>query len=83
MLTCLVFIIDGELLVKTQCLCGDFYLMLAKCLENLSNHKEEYIVMSDDDRKLSDAAEDGIFSKEEQSWSVKFVRDFKKNMEQR
>ena len=57
--------------------------MLAKCLENLSNHKEEYIVMSDDDRKLSDAAEDGIFSKEEQSWNVKFVRGFKKNMEQR
>ena len=39
--------------------------------------------MSDDDRKLSDAAEDGIFRKEEQSWRVKFVRGFKKNMEQR
>ena len=57
--------------------------MLAKRQETLTRHEEEYIVISDDDRFLSDAAEDGIFSKEEQSWSVTFVRGFRENMEQR
>lgn len=73
---------DGQLLVKTQYLCGDFYLMLAKRQETLTRHEEEYIVISDDDRFLSDAAEHGIFSKEEQSWSVTFVRGFRENVEQ-
>ena len=57
--------------------------MLAKRPETLTRHEEEYIVISDDDRFLSDAAEDGIFRKEEQSWSVTFVRGFRENMEQR
>ena len=57
--------------------------MLAKRQETLTRHEEEYIVISDDDRFLSDAAEDGIFSKEEQSWSVTFVRSFRENMERR
>lgn len=57
--------------------------MLAKCQENLIRHEKEYIDISDDDRFLSDAAEDSIFSKEEQSWSVTFVRDSWKNMKQR
>lgn len=57
--------------------------MLAKRQETLTRHEEEYIVISDDDRFLSDAAEDGIFSKEEKSWSVTFVRGFRENMEQR
>ena len=56
--------------------------MLAKRQETLTRHEEEYIVISDDDRFLSDAAEDGIFSKEEKSWSVTFVRGFRENMEQ-
>ena len=64
-------------------MCGDFYLMLAKCQENLIRHEKEYIDISDDDRFLSDAAEDSIFSKEEQSWSVTFVRGSWKNMRQR
>ena len=38
--------------------------MLAKRQETLTRHEEEYIVISDDDRFLSDAAEHGIFSKE-------------------
>ena len=56
--------------------------MLAKRQETLTRHEEQYIVISDDDRFLSDAAEDGIFSKEE-SWSVTFVCGFRENMEQR
>lgn len=57
--------------------------MLAKRQETLTRHEEEYIVISDVDRFLSDAAEDVVFSKEEQSWSVTFVRGFRENMEQR
>lgn len=58
--------------------------MLAKCLENITNHHEmEYVHLSENDRILSDAVEDGILSKEQQSCSGTFVRGFRENMEQR
>ena len=63
-------------------MCGDFYLMLAKRQENIIRHEKEYIDVSADDRFLSDAAAKKS-SKEEQSWSVTFVRGYWKNMKQR
>jgi len=70
-----------ELLISTMFLCGDSYLMLAKCQENLAAvHQEDYRFKSDQDVFISEAAEDFISSEEGHSSSVKFVCDLEQNM---
>ena len=76
-----IFSIGDELLISTMFVCGDSYLMLAKCQENLAAvHQEDYRFKSDQDVFISEAAEDFISSEEGHSSSVKFVCDLEQNM---
>lgn len=60
--------------------CGDSYLMLAKCQENLTVHQEDYHFKSEEDVFISEAADDCISGQEGHSSSVKFVCDLEQNM---
>lgn len=72
---------EGEqLLISTMFVCGDSYLMLAKCQENLAVHQEDYHFKSEEDSFISEAADDCISSEEGHSASVKFVCDLEQNM---
>lgn len=69
-----------QLLISVQFVCGDSYLMLAKCQGNLAVHQEDYRFKSEEDVFISDAAEECISGQGEYSSSVKFVSDVEKNL---
>ncbi|XP_022805708.1 erythroid differentiation-related factor 1-like [Stylophora pistillata] len=69
-----------QMLISVQFVCGDSYLMLAKCQGNLAVHQEDYRFKSEEDVFISDAAEECISGQGEYSSSVKFVSDVEKNL---
>lgn len=75
-----IFSVGDQLLISTMFVCGDSYLMLAKCQENLAVHQEDYRFKSEEDTFISEAAEDCITSQEGHSSSVKYVCDLEQNM---
>ena len=60
--------------------CGDSYLMLAKCQGNLAVHQEDYRFKSEEDIFISEAAEECIAGQGEHSSGVKFISDLEKNL---
>lgn len=69
-----------ELLISTMFVCGDSYLMLAKCQGNLAVHQEDYFFKSVEDEFISEVADGYISIPEGHSSSVKFVCDLEQNM---
>ncbi|XP_067036895.1 erythroid differentiation-related factor 1-like isoform X2 [Acropora muricata] len=69
-----------ELLISTMFVCGDSYIMLAKCQENLTVHQEDYLFKSAEDEFIAATADDHISTHERHSPSVNFTRDLEQNM---
>ena len=74
------FCTGDELLISTMFVCGDSYLMLAKCQGNLAVHQEDYFFKSVEDEFISEVADGYISIPEGHSSSVKFVCDLEQNM---
>ena len=70
-------------MIEILYVCGDSYLMLATCLENLAVHQEDFHFRSAEDTFICEAAADCISSEQGHSSSVKFVCDLEQNMQQR
>ena len=47
-----------ELLISVLYVCGDAYLMLAKCQDNLEVHREDFRFMSEEDKFIAHIAEE-------------------------
>ncbi|CAH3197129.1 unnamed protein product, partial [Porites evermanni] len=73
---------DDQLMIEILYVCGDSYLMLATCQENLAVHQEDFHFRSDEDTFICEAAADCISSEQGHSSSVKFVCDLEQNMQQ-
>lgn len=72
--------LGDQLLISVLFVCGDSYLMLAKCQGNLAVHQEDYRFKSEEDVFISEAAEECISGQGGHSSSVKFVSDVEKNL---
>lgn len=68
------------MLISTLFVCGDSYIMLAKCQENLTVHQEDYLFKSAEDEFIAATADDHISTHARHSSSVNFTRDLEQNM---
>lgn len=68
------------MLISTMFVCGDSYIMLAKCQENLAVHQEDYLFKSVEDEFVTATADDHISTHERHSSSVNFVCDLEQNL---